>query len=133
MTSLSEIKNKARLHLHERAKVQALYVQQGGVFGVDITCRVHSKTDAIGLSSDMSAYKGEMPMRQSDIVRIVLLRSEMSEKGVALRKKDIITLSADEAYQLDNVEPTDGVTVTWLVSRLTPKQIQDEALPLPGC
>lgn len=133
MTSLSEIKNKARLHLHERAKVQALYVQQGAHFGVPITCRVHSKTDAVGLSSDMSAYKGDMPMRQSDIVRIVFLRSEIVEKGLALRKNDIITLSADEAYKLDNAEPTDGVTVTWLVSRLTAKQIENEALPLPGC
>lgn len=132
MTSLTEIKNKARLHLHERAKVQALYVQQGAAFGVEITCRVHSKTEAVGLSSDMSAYKGEMPTRQSDITRIVFLRSEMVETGIDLRKNDIITLSADEAYKLDNAEPTDGITVTWLVSRLTPKQIQNENLPLPG-
>lgn len=133
MTSLREIKNKARLHLHDRAKVQALYVQPGSVFGVEITCRVHSKIEPVGMSSDMSAYKGEMPMRQTDLVRLVFLRSELNEKALELRKNDLITMGADEAYKLDNAEPSDGVTVTWIVSRLTPRQIQNETLPYPAC
>lgn len=128
--SLRDIKNRARGHLHEHAKVAALYVAHGAAFGVPVSCRVHSQRQPEGLSSDVSAYKGEMPVRQLDIVRLVFLRVEMANASIALRKNDLITISADEAYKLDNAEPSDGITVTWNVSRLTPNQIQ--GLPLPG-
>lgn len=131
MKSLRDIKNKARLHLHDRMKVEVLHVTPGSQFGTPVTCRVHNTVDALGMTSDMSAYKGEMPTRQLDSPRLVFLRSELSNVGVELKKDHLIVVSADEAYKLDNADPIDGITVIWNASRLTKNQI--EGLPKPGC
>lgn len=120
--SLRDIKTAARLALHGAMKVDALYIA-GDADPVPCTVRVHSDSKALGDVRGTSLGYAE---RHELIPRLIFLVSEIA----APVRGAYVTISADEAYAIDNLMPRDGITITAEVSALTPSQ--RSGLPYPG-
>ena len=54
---------------------------------------------------------------------------ELEAQEVSLRRKGIISVEAGEAYKLDNDEPVDDISWSWIVTQLRPEDTVD--LPVP--
>ena len=119
--SLRDIKTKARSALHEAMKVPAYYFSAVGETPISCNVRVHSKFRALG---DISTMSG-LAERMDETPRLVFLVSE-----VVPVNKSFVTISATEGYQVDHLEPDDGITVTAIVSRLSSAKLA--SLTYPG-
>jgi hypothetical protein len=119
--SLRDIKTKARSALHDAMKVPAYYFAAIGDDPVECSVRVHSKFRALG---DISTMSG-LSERIDETPRLVFLVSEVTPVN-----KSFVTISASEGYQIDHLEPDDGITVTAIVSRLSSAKLA--SLTYPG-
>lgn len=128
MSNLRDIKRKARLDLHRQMRVEALYIPSTGAEPIPIYCRVHSKWNTTTMET---SGVGSAVSRQSVFPKLLFMLHELAEAGIpALRKKGIVSIAPGEAYELDNAEPPDGLSVTWVTSQL---RVSDtEGLPVPG-
>ena len=128
MPSIRDIKRKARRDLHARMRVAALYIAGPGETPVLLHVRIHTKWDAA--SMDAGTGNGTMVSRQSIMPKILFMLDEVAEEGARLRKKGVISIEPGEAYRLDNDEPRDDISVSWIVSAL--RKEEAEGLPVPG-
>lgn len=128
MASIRDIKRKARRDLHRKMRVPALYIAGPGETPVLLHVRIHTKWDAA--SMDAGTGNGTMVSRQSIMPKILFMLDEVAEEGARLRRKGVISVEPGEAYRLDNDEPEDDISVSWIVSALPKKDT--EGLPVPG-
>lgn len=124
MPNIRDIKRKARRHLHEHLKVPALYIAPGAE-PVLLHVRIHTKWDATTM--DGGSGNGTMVARQSIMPKILFMLDEVAESGARLVRKGIVSVEPGEAYRLDNDEPEDGISVSYIVVALR----KDEAAGLP--
>lgn len=107
-----DIKKLARTALHSAMKVQAK-VYTGGPAGpsADVFCRVNSKVAQAGdLAGTSLAYAESVETAPK---LIFLVADHVPARGY------VYSISVDEAYRVDHVEPTDTITITANCVRLT--------------
>ena len=118
---LRDIKNKARLDLHEEMKVPAFYYPPGGSVATPCFVRVHSMFRALG---DIQSNQVGLAEREEMVPRLVFLASE-----IVPARAGIVTISATEGYRVDVVQPPDGLTITAFVIPLTASQMVGLSYP----
>lgn len=129
MRSIRDIKRKARRDLHCHMRVPVLYLAPvSGATPVLLHVRLHTKWDAATM--DGGSGNGTMVSRQSVFPKILFMLDELEAHGVRLRKKGVISVEAGEAYRLDNDEPVDDISQSWIVVALRPEE--SAGLPVPG-
>lgn len=119
--SFRDVKNAARLDLHQAMQVEANYYA-GGAPAVPITVRVHSKTKALGDLQGTSLTYAEV---REDVTRLVFLNSQITPVRGA-----VVVVAADEGYRVDTVDPKDGITRLAEVVEMTAAELV--AFPPPG-
>lgn len=124
---IRDIKRKVRRHLHSRAKVPAYYIAATGAEPKLVHVRIHSKWNSTTM--DTPTNSGSMVERQTIFPKILFMRDELAAQGIKLRRKGIISVEAGEAYSLDNSEPVDDISVSWIVTQMD--EGEAEALPYP--
>jgi hypothetical protein len=116
-----DLKASARAALHENFQVAALYVV-GTDDPVAVNVRVHYKPKLLGDQQGTSLGFAEM---YEKIPSIIFLASEVPSPA----RGAWVSISADEAYRIDHVEPADGLTITANCAVAT--ATQRAALPVP--
>lgn len=129
MPSFRDIKRKARRDLHRRMRIAAFYIAPiPNAEPVLIHIRVHTKWDATTM--DGGSGNGTMVSRQSVFPKLLFMLDELADQGVRLVRKGVISVEHGEAYRLDNDEPPDDISVSWIVVALRSDEAED--LPVPG-
>lgn len=128
MVNIRDIKRKARRALHQRMRVAALHIPANGGTPLPVHVRVHSKWDAATM--DGGSGNGTMSARQLILPKLLFMLDELAAQGIVLKGKDVISVEPGEAYRLDNAEPIDDISVTWIVTQVKAKDTEN--LPLPG-
>lgn len=126
MPSFRDIKRKARRVLHNHMRVAALYLAPNEA-PVLLHVRVHTKWDATTM--DSGSGNGTAVARQSIMPKILFMLDEVEAQDARLVRKGIVSIEPGEAYRLDNDEPVDDISVSWIVSAL--RESEAEGLPLP--
>lgn len=123
MRSFRNIKRRARGDVQKHMRVPALYLASRDSVPVPCFVRVHTKFQALG---DMKGTNFNYAEREDVTPRIILWREE-----IPLPKRNaIISVEAGEAYQIDNTEPPDDLTITAMVAVMDSEQ--SAGLPVPG-
>lgn len=126
MASIRDIKRKARRDLHQHMQIPALYIAPGAE-PVLLHVRVHTKWDATTM--DSGSGNGTLVSRQSIMPKILFMLDEVAAQGARLTRKGIVSVEAGEAYRLDNDEPEDDISVSYIVTAL--RKSETEGLPVP--
>lgn len=128
MISIRDIKRKARRHLHKALRVPVLYYAPvEDSVPVLLHVRLHTKWDATTMDSTQAI--GTLVSRQSIMPKILFMLDELDTQEVRLRKKGIVSVEAGEAYRLDNDEPVDDISVSWIVSALRKEETVGLSVP----
>jgi hypothetical protein len=128
MKSIRDIKRKARRHLHKALRVPVLYYAPvEDPEPVLLHVRLHTKWDATTM--DGTQPNGTLVSRQSIMPKILFMLDELDTQDVRLRKKGIVSVEAGEAYRLDNDEPVDDISVSWIVSALRKEETVGLSVP----
>ena len=130
MSNIRDIKRKARLDLHARAKIEALYVSADLTSAVEITCRLHTKVEAVAMDGGNSSTAGNLGSRKETVPKILFMNDELAEAGITLQRGTYISVGPGEAYALDHAEPTDFISVTWYVTPLSAKEAAGMPVPV---
>lgn len=85
-------------------EVPAIYIDPKTQLYAAITVRVHSQFKALG---DVKGTSFGFSERIDIVPELVFLR----EQGVQPRRDGVVSISNEEAYRVDTVEPPDGITV----------------------
>ena len=103
----------ARRRLHDRLAVSTLCYPDGNPDGTSVATRVRiaSKVEAIGTLAGGGLAYAE---RFGDAPRLIFLVEEREP-----RRGDVYSVAEELAYQVEAVEPVDGLTVSALANRLT--------------
>lgn len=124
-----DVKNQARKTLHQTMQIPAFYFTSLPINSdaepVEINVRVHSSNKALG---DHPGTSYQFAERREGVTALVFLREELMD--ITLDRANIIVLTADEAYEIDNVHPTDGITTMADVSRVSASDLV--GVPYPG-
>jgi len=120
MATWREIRDKARRKVHDTMRVKAIYVPPSGP-NQEVFIRVHYKMEPL---ADMKGTSYDYAERWETVPRIIVLKEDLvPERG------GIFSVTAGEAYQVDHVQPDDGITVTAEVSRM--EAADTVGLPVP--
>lgn len=122
--SIRDLKNRSRLALHQRMSFPAVYVDPDTSAETACSVRYHDRQQAFG---DMAGFDYAPAERIETVPKIIVLASEVSAK-----RGGVFSVSASEAYEVENVMPADGITVTIEVTRMRQSEIDAAALPVPG-
>lgn len=109
--------------LHKGMSVEAFHVKLDPRVETACTVRDHTKTKAFG---DMAGFDYGPAERVTLVPEIVLLAAQVSPV-----RGDVISIAADEAYEIETVMPVDGITRTVQVTRMKQSDIDALALPIP--
>lgn len=123
-----DIKNTARLKVHDTMQVSALYCVPDPAYIDDtippdvcpyteqsVNVRVHYSFKALGDLKGTSFHYAE---KQEVMPQIIFMVEELS----APMGGAIVSISEDEMYRIDNVLPRDGLTVSCEVTVVPKKQ-----------
>ena len=124
MSRLRAIKDKARARLHERMRVETYCYVDGPDSAPSVVWRrVNSKDKAVG---DLAGTSLGYAERRETIPTLIFLADEhVPQRG------NVYAVGPEEAYEVDTVDPRDGITVSVTATRLSKK---DAALyEYPGC
>lgn len=137
MESLRELKTRARADLHEAMQVAALYLVENPLYvtpvvdpdipryiETPVNVRVHYDFGALG---DMKGTNFHYAEREEIKPQLVFLRAEMPTP----QRNAVISVSVDEAWRVDHVDPPDGITVKTQALRLSEAQIALGDYPVP--
>lgn len=114
-----------RRDTHNEASVPALYIPVAGAAAVDVTVRVHRRSD-MPMVGEMNGYDGAATMAFTED-RVRFVRAELPD---FLRTGSIVSVEAGEAYRVEFWYPRDDEFITARVVPLT--EAEAEGLPLPG-
>lgn len=126
MTTFRDIKRAARRDLHAIMKTPALYIATPGDPGVAIDVRLHTKFDLLALDAGPTGLASRREMKP----KIIFMRSELLTASIVLSRGGMISVEVGEAYELDNADAPDDISVTWFVSPVTTHNAI--GLPVPG-
>lgn len=125
MPLFREIKAKARAALHKAMRVPAIYIpdmlDMDGRPPWEVDVRVHTYFTQVG---DVKGTSYSFAERQDTSPRIIFWNTQAKPQ-----RKAVISVSADEAYTIEMVDPPDGDTTTAYVVRLRPEEL--DGLPTP--
>lgn len=130
MVDIRELRTKARGQIHSAFAVRTgetralpLYLEKRDAVPVAVNVRIHNKKATHGEVAGTSFKYAE---QHEFVPQAIFLVSEVPEP----KRNAIISVSPEEAYRIDNVEPIDGITVT---VQIVPLHSEDrEGLPVPG-
>jgi hypothetical protein len=114
--SVAAIKNKARLALHAKFAEPANYYESRAASPVLVSVRPQSKA---GETGDLAGTRLHYAKTMDRVETVIFLASEVPHPA----RNSVVVLSATEAYQIDTVEPPDGITVTTMVVRMDESDI----------
>lgn len=118
MTTIRDIRRKARRDLHQHMQIPAAYIPVTGT-PVLVYIRDHTKFRANAIEGGVRSGTGSMVERQEMAPSIIFMRDELATAGVTLIKNGIISVETGEAYRLNNAEAPDDITVKWFVTAIT--------------
>ncbi|AET42267.1 hypothetical protein DSS3P1_54 [Ruegeria phage DSS3-P1] len=121
--SFRDLKNRSRLSLHQAMSFPAIYVDLDTLAETACRVRYHDRQQAFG---DMAGFDYAPAERVETVPKIIVLASEVSAK-----RGGVFSVSATEAYTVENVLPPDGITVTIEVTRMRQSEIDAAVLPVP--
>jgi hypothetical protein len=126
MAGWLDIKRKARLTVHQRFEIPAIYIPTPDAVSPPdpfaVTVRLHTKLADIGKVKGTSFDFSQM---HDTIPRIILLKAEVSSP----LRNDILSFAEGVAYRIDNVSPPDDITITVEIVPLKPSDT--DGLPVP--
>ena len=118
-----DIKNQARLNVHETLQVAGLYLESPADQNPkEITIRVWTKWQEFGkIKPEFSDFSDANP-------KIIFLRSQ-----IPLPKKNaIVSVERGEAYRIESTEASDGLTVTAIVAKIPESTPYLLDIPVPS-
>jgi hypothetical protein len=119
--------DRARRQLHDYMHVDALYYSAPTVGEIpyirQITCRVHDKFLRVGDLAGTNFHYAEM---EENSPRGIFMRSEIEPK------RGYIMATLRGYYRIDSMLPSDGITVTANLVRLTNQNDTEGLIPLDG-
>lgn len=122
-----DIKRQMRRDLHEQMKVPAYYFrddEDGNLIDAPLLVyvRVHTKWVVTG---DMAGTNLSYAESQEVTPRIIFMRDEVNTPA----QNAIVSVATGEAYRIDNVKPSDDITITAEATRMP--ALQTIGLPVP--
>lgn len=106
------LRDKSRGQLHAaftvrtgEKRVLPFYLETRAATPVAVNVRIHTKKEQQG---DVAGTSFRYAEQHEFVPKIIFLVSEVP----APKRNAIVSVSASEAYRIDNVEPIDGITVT---------------------
>lgn len=131
-----DTKRQARQQVHDTMRVAALYCLKNPAFvdetttpnvceylSESVNVRVHTDWKPLGDLKGTSFHYSE---KQETAPRVIFWRDEFD----APIRGAIVSVSEEEMYNIDNVLPSDGPTVTCEVTRVVKRQMA--GVPYPG-
>lgn len=128
--SIRKIKREARTRLHKELRVPAFYIAHAEAEPLLVHVRVHTKFEEVGEISERDVGNAA---RHEKVPSLIFMIDELQAKGIGWRKMPrtaIVSVEANEAYQIDNTLPPDDITITAQVTILPLHKTVD--LPVPG-
>ncbi len=122
MATFRDHKRRARRNVHKHMRVAAFYLADRNAVPVPCFVRVHTKFQALG---DQAGTNLNYAEREDVTPRIIFWREELPQPS----RNAIISVEVGEAYQIDNIEPADDLTITAMVTRMDLADTID--LPVP--
>ena len=123
MAGWREQKREARRIVHDTMALDdSLYYSEAGATPVPVRVRLHTKFDAIG--DDRSMGWAEIEAIRPRVIFLV-----DSPDSVKPERGGIVFVQMGEAYEIDNTLPSDDITITAEVTRMTARQYKQAALP----
>lgn len=114
MSNIRIIKDKARTRLHARMKVKTFCFANGPEGSYEkVFLRVNSKDENIG---DLQGIGPGYAERRETIPKLIFRVDEHIPK-----RKNIYSVGPEEAYEVDMIDPRDGITITAIATRLSKK------------
>lgn len=129
-----DVRGAAREDVHETFTVFARYVaavpydSNSGASAPQISVRIHDSQKPLG--TDPGDRKAHAAVFVEAVPRAIFWRQNLEDEGVTLARNAVISISADEAYQIDAVLPHDIETIACHVHRLSGDDLT--GLPLPA-
>lgn len=124
MSNLRAIKDKARTRLHARMRVETFCFADGPEGSYEtVFLRVNSKDENVG---DLQGTSLGYAERRETIPKLIFRVDEHTPK-----RKNVYSVGPDEAYEVDTIDPRDGITVTAIATRLSKKDAAK--YDYPGC
>jgi len=124
MSDWREQKRKARRDVHDTMALDAQYYPQAGATPVPVRVRLHYRFDAFG--DDRSMGWAEQQVVKP---RLVFMLDELTPE-VTLEHGAIVYIAPGEAYEIDNAQPADDITVTVEATRMPRRQLENAGLPV---
>ncbi len=103
-------------------RVPALYLATRDAVPVPCFVRVHTKFAALG---DMKGTNLRFAEREEETPKLIIWREEIPQPA----RNAIISVELGEAYQIDNTQPDDDLTITVMVTVMLPEDTT--GLPVP--
>lgn len=124
MSNLRAIKDKARARLHARMRVETFCYEDGqeGTYET-VFARVNSEDKVVG---DLAGTSLGYAERRETIPKLIFLADEHDPQ-----RGNVYAVGPEEAYQVDTVDPRDGITVSVVATRLPKKDAAK--YEYPGC
>ncbi len=124
MGRFRDIKRQMRRDVHNEASFPAFYIPAPNATPVDVTVRVHRRSDVP--TGEMSGFSGAAEMFVAED-RIRFLRSELPD---FLRTGGTVSVEAGEAYKVEFWYPKDDEFIS---ARVTPLlEAEAAGLPVPS-
>jgi hypothetical protein len=117
-----EIKEKARRLLHQTMKRPASYYETPGSAPRLVYVRVHTKWIEQG---DLKGTNLSYAETEDTTPRIIFMRDEVNNPP----RLGLVILSADEGYRIGQTEPSDAISVTAEVTRMSAPDLVGKVLP----
>lgn len=130
-----DTKRTARSTVHQTMKVRCIYLAQGivpdsnsesGFEFTELEIRVHEHQTKLGDQAGTSLNSAE---RFEPDPRLIFWKAELEAKNITLKRNDVVSVSAGEAYRLGPTKPHDQETITVPVTRLAVAETAN--LPIP--
>jgi hypothetical protein len=127
MTSITDIRRRARRDLHNALRVPALFID-GMSTPVLVHVRLHVKEDIF--SRWVGRVGVELAGTEEIQPKILFMRDEITDAALEIKRNVVISVYPGEAYRLDRALPFDDITVSWMAVRLTAREAT--GLPVPS-
>lgn len=122
--SIRDLRARARGQLHDALSVEAIYYSPDLATAIPCRVRTHHRTKPFG---DMTGFDYQPAERIETVPEIVFLAAE-----VAPVRGGVVSIAADEAYNIEVPMPRDGITITAQVTRMSQSQIATAGITYPG-
>lgn len=124
--SIEDIRQKARLSLHQALGRQASFYEVGATEPATIKVRWAGDAENVG---DLAGTNLSYAETRETPLRITFWRAELGDAGVTLSRGAQVILATDEGYYVDTLDPRHGQTITAHVTPLPQSALNGKELP----